>query len=42
MDMSEISVRVLDGSEWSVYRDVRLRALAESPGFVYRDLGRGS
>jgi Acetyltransferase (GNAT) family len=25
-------VRVLDESEWSVYRDVRLRALAESPG----------
>ena len=32
MDMSEISVRVLDESEWSLYRDIRLRALAESPG----------
>jgi GNAT superfamily N-acetyltransferase len=30
--MAEITVRVLDESEWSVYRDVRLRALAESPG----------
>ena len=30
--MTEITVRVLDESEWSVYRDVRLRALAESPG----------
>ena len=29
--MPEISVRVLDASEWSVYRDIRLRALAESP-----------
>ena len=29
--MREITVRVLDGSGWSVYRDVRLRALAESP-----------
>jgi len=32
MDMSEISVRVLDESEWSLYRDIRWRALAESPG----------
>ena len=32
MDMSEISVRVLDESEWSLYREVRLRGLAESPG----------
>ena len=31
MDMSEISVRVLDESEWSLYRDIRLRALTESP-----------
>jgi GNAT superfamily N-acetyltransferase len=30
--MAEITVRVLDESEWSVYRDIRLRALAESPG----------
>jgi GNAT superfamily N-acetyltransferase len=30
--MTEITVRVLEESEWSVYRDVRLRALAESPG----------
>ena len=30
--MTEINVRVLDESEWSVYRDVPLRALAESPG----------
>jgi ribosomal protein S18 acetylase RimI-like enzyme len=29
--MTEIRVRVLDESEWSLYRDVRLRALAESP-----------
>jgi ribosomal protein S18 acetylase RimI-like enzyme len=29
--MAEITVRVLDESEWSVYRDIRLRALAESP-----------
>jgi L-amino acid N-acyltransferase YncA len=29
--MPEISVRVLDASEWSVYRDIRLRALSESP-----------
>jgi GNAT superfamily N-acetyltransferase len=31
MNMTEITVRVLDESEWSLYRDVRLRALAESP-----------
>ena len=31
MDMSEISVRVLDESDWSLYRDIRLRALTESP-----------
>jgi GNAT superfamily N-acetyltransferase len=30
--MTEITVRVLDASGWSLYRDVRLRALAESPG----------
>jgi GNAT superfamily N-acetyltransferase len=30
--MAELTVRVLDETEWSVYRDVRLRALAESPG----------
>jgi GNAT superfamily N-acetyltransferase len=30
--MTEITVRVLYESEWSVYRDVRLRALEESPG----------
>src|SRR5215211_5761319 len=30
--MTEITVRVLDESEWSAYRDIRLRALAESPG----------
>ena len=29
--MAEIAVRVLDDSEWALYRDVRLRALAESP-----------
>jgi L-amino acid N-acyltransferase YncA len=29
--MTEIAVRVLDESEWALYRDVRLRALAESP-----------
>ena len=29
--MTEITVRVLDGFEWSVYRDVRLRTLADSP-----------
>jgi GNAT superfamily N-acetyltransferase len=31
MDMTEIAVRVLDESDWALYRDVRLRALAESP-----------
>ena len=31
--MTEITVRVLDESEWSAYRDVRLRALAESPSW---------
>jgi GNAT superfamily N-acetyltransferase len=30
--MTEITVRVLDKSEWSLYRDVRLRALTEPPG----------
>ena len=30
--MTEITVRVLDESGWSLYRDVRLRASAESPG----------
>ena len=30
--MAEITVRVLDESDWSLYRDIRLRALAESPG----------
>jgi GNAT superfamily N-acetyltransferase len=29
--MAEITVRVLDGSDWRLYRDVRLRALDESP-----------
>ena len=29
--MTEITVRVLDESEWSLYREIRLRALAESP-----------
>lgn len=29
--MTEINVRLLDENEWSVYRDVRLRALSESP-----------
>ena len=29
--MAEITVRVLGESEWSLYREVRLRALAESP-----------
>ena len=29
--MTEIAVRVLEESEWALYRDVRLRALAESP-----------
>jgi GNAT superfamily N-acetyltransferase len=29
--MAEITVRVLDGSDWQLYRDVRLRALDESP-----------
>jgi GNAT superfamily N-acetyltransferase len=29
--MTEITVRVLDESEWALYREVRLRALAESP-----------
>jgi GNAT superfamily N-acetyltransferase len=29
--MAEIAVRVLDESEWALYRDVRLQALTESP-----------
>src|SRR5512132_2355604 len=29
--MAEITVRVLNGSDWPLYRDVRLRALEESP-----------
>lgn len=29
--MSEIHVRVLDPDEWATYKDVRLRALRESP-----------
>ena len=29
--MTEIAVRLLDKSEWALYRDVRLRALEESP-----------
>ena len=29
--MTEIAVRVLDESEWALYRDVRLQAVAESP-----------
>jgi GNAT superfamily N-acetyltransferase len=29
--MAEITVRVLDGSDWPLYRDVRLHALEESP-----------
>jgi GNAT superfamily N-acetyltransferase len=29
--MTEITVRVLDESDWSLYRDIRLRALEESP-----------
>lgn len=29
--MTEIDVRVLDEDEWQAYRDVRLRALRESP-----------
>jgi GNAT superfamily N-acetyltransferase len=29
--MAEITVRVLDGSDWPLFRDVRLRALEESP-----------
>ena len=29
--MSEISVRLLEEENWSEYRDVRLRALKESP-----------
>jgi GNAT superfamily N-acetyltransferase len=29
--MAEITVRVLGESEWSLYREIRLRALAQSP-----------
>ena len=29
--MAEITVRVLDESDWPLYRDLRLRALEESP-----------
>jgi GNAT superfamily N-acetyltransferase len=31
LNMAEITVRVLGESEWSLYREVRLRALTESP-----------
>jgi L-amino acid N-acyltransferase YncA len=31
LTMAEITVRVLGESEWSLYREVRLRALAQSP-----------
>ena len=31
LTMAEISVRVLSESEWSLYREIRLRALAQSP-----------
>ena len=40
MDMTEIAVRLLDESEWALYRDVRLRALAESPDSFSGDVGR--
>jgi GNAT superfamily N-acetyltransferase len=31
VEMADTTVRVLDEAEWSLYRDVRLRALEESP-----------
>lgn len=40
--MAEIMVRVLDESDWSLYRDVRLRALAESPGSFTASLAEES
>ena len=41
MNMSEIRVRVVDESEWSLYRDIRWRAVAESLLWsVHRDLRR--
>ena len=40
--MAEIMVRVLGESEWSLYRDVRLRALAESPGSFTASLAEES
>ena len=30
--MPELTVRVLDGQDWTIYREVRLAALQESPG----------
>lgn len=36
--MSEISVRVLGEDEWQTYREIRLRALRESPGAFVADL----
>jgi ribosomal protein S18 acetylase RimI-like enzyme len=30
--MPELTVRVLDGHDWTIYREVRLAALQESPG----------
>ena len=40
--MAEIMVRVLGESEWSLYRDVRLGALAESPGSFTASLAEES
>ena len=40
--MAEIMVRVLGESDWSLYRDVRLRALAESPGSFTASLAEES
>ena len=40
--MAEIVVRVLGESDWSLYRDVRLRALAESPGSFTASLAEES
>ena len=40
--MAEILVRVLGESEWSLYRDVRLRALTESPSSFTASLAEES
>jgi hypothetical protein len=42
IEVVEIMVRVLGESEWSLYRDVRLGALSESPGSFTASLAEES